>query len=213
MNIDSIIFDLDGTLWNSLEGICHAWKEVIDRHPEVNAEISIEELESYMGLPMDEIGRRLFQGVDEEFQKKLIEECCETEQVYLRRFGGQLFPALEATLEKLREDYKLFIVSNCQDGYIQCFLETHNLAEYFMDFESWGATGLSKGENNKLLIERNNLKNPIYVGDTNGDALSAEIAEIPFVFAKYGFGIVEAFDYAIDSFEELPALCYSLKEL
>ena len=56
--------------------------------------------------------------------------------------------------------YKLFIVSNCQDGYIECFFKAHKLDKYFTDYECPGRTGLSKGENNKLIIERNNLKNP-----------------------------------------------------
>ena len=42
------------------------------------------------------------------------------------------------------------------------------MAEYFEDFECAGNTGKPKGENNKLVIERNNLKSPVYVGDTQG---------------------------------------------
>lgn len=52
-------------------------------------------------------------------------------------------------------------------------------------------------------MARNKLKKPIYVGDTDGDAQSAKVAEIPFVYARYGFGMVEEYDYVIDRFEEL----------
>ena len=203
MKIDSIIFDLDGTLWNSVEGICSAWKTVLAKYPDIKKVITYKEIESYMGLPINEIGRRLFPDLHEDFQMRLMKECCETEQIYLSRHGGKLFPGLEETLKKLCEQYKLFIVSNCQDGYIQCFLEVHKLGRYFTDFESWEVTGLSKGENNKLIIKRNNLKSSIYVGDTSGDAKSALDAEIPFVYARYGFGSVEKYDYVIDSFEEI----------
>ena len=135
-----------------------------------------------------------------------MKEFCETEQAYLEEHGGILFPKLEETLKRLSQKYKLFIVSNCQDGYIQCFFKAHKLNKYFLDYECWGVTGLSKGENNKIIMERNQLKGPIYVGDTNGDAEAAKVAGIPFVFARYGFGNVEEYDFVIDSFEELLTL-------
>ena len=47
------------------------------------------------------------------------------------------------------------------------------------------------------------MKNPIYVGDTSGDMEGAKIAGIPFVYASYGFGDVESFDYKIDDISEL----------
>lgn len=206
MNIDSIIFDLDGTLWNSIEGVCGAWKAILENYPSITRVITTKDMEGCMGLTINEIGKKLFPDLDEDFQMKLMKECCETEQVYLAEHGGILFPKLEETLKKLSEKHKLFIVSNCQDGYIQCFFKAHKLDKYFIDFECSGVTGLSKGENNKLIIERNNLKSPIYVGDTNKDAESAKVAEIPFVYARYGFGNVEEYDYVIDSFEEILTL-------
>ena len=114
-----------------------------------------------------------------------------------------LYAKVEETLKELSKKYKLFVVSNCQDGYIECFFKAHKLDKYFTDYECPGRTGLSKGENNKLVIERNNLKKPVYVGDTEGDAESARVAGIPFVFAKYGFGSVEKYQYEIDSFQDL----------
>ena len=110
------------------------------------------------------------------------------------------------SIKKLSKKYKLFIVSNCQDGYIQCFFKAHKLEKYFIDIECSGVTGLSKGENNKLIIERNHLKNPVYVGDTAGDRESAIVANIPFVYARYGFGNVDDYDYVIDNFEEILSL-------
>ncbi len=206
MDIDSIIFDLDGTLWNSIEGICGAWKTTLANYPNIAEIITPEEMERCMGLPMDEISKKLLPDLDKDFQMKLLNEFCEIEQVYLGEHGGSLYPKLEETLKELSKEYKLFIVSNCQDGYIQCFFKAHNLSQYFDDFECWGVTGLSKGENNKIIMKRNELKKPIYVGDTNGDAESAKVAEIPFVYARYGFGNVEEYDYVIDSFEELSTL-------
>ena len=97
--------------------------------------------------------------------------------------------------------YPLYIVSNCQDGYIESFLTAHLMSDFFKDTECWGRTFLSKGESNKILMERNGLKNPVYVGDTAGDAKSA----IDFIYAEYGFGDVSKDCYVakIESFAEL----------
>jgi phosphoglycolate phosphatase len=206
MNIDSIIFDLDGTLWNAIEGVCGAWKDILSKYNNIKRVITPKDMEGCMGLQISEIGKKLFPDLDEDFQLKLMKECCETEQVYLGEYGGRLYPKLEETLKKLFEKHKLFIVSNCQNGYIQCFFKAHKLDKFFIDFECSGVTGLSKGENNKIIMERNNLKSSIYVGDTMGDAESAKVAEIPFIYARYGFGNVEEYDYVIDSFEEILTL-------
>lgn len=206
MKIDSIIFDLDGTLWNSIEGVYGTWETVLGRYSNIEKKVTLADIEGCMGLTIDKIGKKLFPDLNEDFQIELMKECCEAEQVYLGEHGGKLFPKLEETLKKLSEKNKLFIVSNCQDGYIQCFFKAHRLGKYFTDNECPGVTGLSKGENIKIIMERNNLKSSIYIGDTNGDAEAARVAKIPFVYARYGFGNVEEYDYVIDSFEEILTL-------
>ena len=82
-------------------------------------------------------------------------------------------------------------------------MKAHDTKKYFLDTECWGRTRLPKGESNRLLIERNKLKHPVYVGDTQGDAQSAIDAGIPFIYAAYGFGEVKKYDAKIDSFDEL----------
>lgn len=120
--------------------------------------------------------------------------------------GGNIYHNAEDVLNVLSKKYKLYIVSNCQDGYIESFYEFHNVEKYFLDYENPGRTGLSKGENINLVIERNNLSNPIYVGDTEGDLNASRYAGIPFVYAKYGFGKVSEYDEVIERFDDLVTL-------
>ena len=134
---------------------------------------------------------------------ELTERSSELECTYLSREGGRLYDRVEAVLEQLSRKYKLYIVSNCQEGYIESFYAYHKLGKYFLDFENPGRTGLSKGENIGLIMERNGLAEAIYVGDTIGDQQAARQAGIPFVYAAYGFGEVDDFDYSIHRFEEL----------
>ncbi len=195
--MESIIFDLDGTLWDSRKTVSKSWTTVVQEKEYGRGEVSEEDLKKIMGLQVKEIAAQLFHYLDEEKQMELILECCEREQVDLRREGGILYPNLEEVIQKLSSRYSLFIVSNCQQGYIESFYAYHKLEDYFVDFENPGRTGLTKGENIKLLMKRNKISSAVYVGDTQGDYDAAKFAGIPFVYASYGFGHPEGYDYLI----------------
>jgi len=206
-NIEAIIFDLDGTMWNALDGIHRTWNQVLANHTEYRKEpITFEELEGCLGLPMTDIAARLFPGTMPKQQQALMDECCAVENAYLSEHGGILYPKLEETLLELKKNYKLFVVSNCQRGYIESFIKAHKLAKCFDDIECWGNNLLSKGENNKLIMQRNGVTKAVYVGDTAGDEESARVAGIPFIYAEYGFGEAKAPDYRLEAFSKLPEL-------
>ncbi|TFD94477.1 HAD family hydrolase [Jeotgalibacillus sp. R-1-5s-1] len=204
--MDSIIFDLDGTLWDPRKTVLTSWNQAISQSSLTDKMLTQEDLTKTMGLQMHEIAQVFFPELDEKKQMEIMDYCTEIEIPYVAQHGGELYPDLEETLKKLSEKYRLFIVSNCQDGYIEAFYEYHKLDHYFQDYENPGRTGLTKGENIKLVMERNNLQSPVYVGDTQGDRNAARHAGVPFVFAKYGFGEVDDFHYEIDGLKELPEL-------
>jgi phosphoglycolate phosphatase len=205
--IEAIIFDLDGTLWDAVEGICYSWNLVLSSHPECGRGLlTPEELGGYLGLPMTEIAKRAFPNISAKEQQEILDMCCKSENDYLYEHGATLYPKLEATLLELKKKYKLFVVSNCQQGYIESFIHAHRLSACFDDIECWGNNKLPKGENNKLIMARNNVTKAVYVGDTAGDEQSARDAGIPFIFATYGFGKAVNPDYELDEFSKLPEL-------
>jgi phosphoglycolate phosphatase len=201
--MDSIIFDLDGTLWDALDVVLVAWNHALERHKEIKNQLSKEDLRGITGLQVKEAGKKLFPYLEDDTHQQILKECCELECQHLSEHGGRLYDNLEEVLKILSSKYKLFIVSNCQSGYIEAFFKFHKLDKYFIDYENPGRTGLSKGENIKLVIERNKLVSPMYVGDTLGDQEAAEFAGIPFIYAEYGFGEATRYDFAIKSFKEL----------
>ena len=118
-----------------------------------------------------------------------------------------LFSKVKETLQELSLHNNLYIVSNCQKGYIESFLSYYKLNNYFIDFESTGNTGKNKADNIRLVMKRNGLNDAIYVGDTIGDYNASVENKIPFVYAKYGFGKIDKSTYKINKFEELLKLC------
>lgn len=201
--MDSLIFDLDGTLWDATDAFYICWNEVFLKFEETKKGMTLKDIKSVMGMTMEDILEKFFPNINKDLRKKIINECAEVELKYLLKNGGILYDELEETLKELSKKYKLFIVSNCVNGYIQCFLEAHNLKKYFKDFEDPSRTNLEKFENIKIVIERNNLKNPAYVGDTKYDEVASKKANIPFIYASYGFGEVDKYDYKIIKFKDL----------
>ncbi len=198
-----IIFDLDGTLWDSSEQVAAAWSETLKSRPETDRQVTGEDLRGYMGKTLEAIADLMLPELPKSLRMEIMKECCDNEEIYLRKVGGRLFPDLEKELERLCGKYSLFIVSNCQSGYIETFLEYHKLGKYFADFECPGGTGLGKGENIKLVMERNGIEKAVYVGDTQGDCDSADFAGIPFIHAAYGFGKINREVPAVHSFSEV----------
>ena len=200
----AIIFDLDGTLWDSSQQVTESWNVVLGRYPETeNSKIAADDMHRFMGRQMNEIARMMMPDVEEDLRNRIMLECMDYELEYLLDHKGVLYPKVRETLGELSEKFALMIVSNCQDGYIQLFLKQTETERLFSDFESFGKTGLSKGENIKLVIKRNLVDKAFYVGDTQGDLDSADIAGVEFIHAAYGFGKTNRETARITAFEEL----------
>ena len=203
---DGVLFDLDGTLWNATVRICEGWNVVLRRHPEIARPLVTEaEVAATMGLMMPDIARKIFPVEDEATRALLLQEQEEAECALLRTYGGVLYPAVEETLAALSARAKLFVVSNCQDGYIQTFYAAHKLERYFTGFECAGRTGQPKSHNIALVARQYGLERPVYVGDTLLDCTSAQEAGVPFLHAAYGFGGPIEGVPAVHAFADIPA--------
>ena len=209
---DSILFDLDGTLWDATNVTAETWVEVLACHPEVKCAVKLnhETVRRYMGLTNEELAEIFFPELPFDDAFALMGESCALENKWLPERGGILYDGVEETLFRLKsEGYRLFVVSNCQAGYIEAFLWAHGFGDLFEDIECTGNTGLCKAENIRLITERNGLTAPVFVGDTISDGSAARTAGIPFVYAKYGFGELcgrgrtDDYDMEISTFREV----------
>lgn len=190
MSYKNLIFDLDGTLWDSRATIIKIWNDVLGKHQLIQQELKPEDMNQYMGLLAHDILKDLLPGISDLQIQELLSEVVVQENKVLRIQGGILYPGVEDTLKSLANTHNLFIVSNCQDGYIESFLEYNQFNTLFADFESHGRTQKTKSENIQLLMERNSLsiEDSVYIGDTQTDYDSATSNELPFIFCEYGFG-------------------------
>jgi len=187
---DSIIFDLDGTLWDSTANVALAWQDAVSKVDYLKIDMTQELVRSITGMTYDAIFDKLFPDLNDTQRAEVKAQCGESELRILHAKGGDLYPRLEETLKDLSARYKLYIVSNCQCGYIELFLDLNNLHKYFLGHQCYGTKSRPKADNIVDVVNDHGLKQPVYIGDTMGDYNAATQAGVPFIFADYGFGKV-----------------------
>ncbi len=203
-----IIFDMDGTLWDSAKQVAQAWSSVTVE--KLGKAVTTQDMYRVMGMPMDKLALTLFPGHELSELMPVMEESGRVENEYLKEHGASLYPDLTDTLNILAQSYPLYIVSNCQAGYIEAFLSHYHLETYFQDFICFGTNGLQKGENIALMIKRNKLDHAFYVGDIQADYEAALAGGADFIHAAYGFGTIDAKVPTIQTFAQLPGLLQTL---
>lgn len=184
--------------------VAQAWNKAISEVGGTTAVVSATVLKREFGKTMKAIADSLFSDADEQTRERLMAKCCIYEHEALEEnTENLLFHDVVETIQKLAETYRVFIVSNCQSGYIELFMRKAGIEPYIQDWECVGDTGKDKGENILLLMERNQITDAVYVGDTQGDYEATQKAKVPFIFAKYGFGQAKGCERAISGIKEL----------
>ena len=206
MTKTGIIFDMDGTLWDSAANVARSWTDVVQAQYGMDRVITTRDIQSIMGKTMVEIADAIFPQEDPQRRMEILKVCCEEENAYLSIHGGVLYPELEETLKILSARYPLYIVSNCQSGYIEAFLGYYHFGHYFEDIQCYGDNQKPKGFNIRLLADRNGLERGIYVGDTQGDYDATMEAGLEFIYAAYGFGEVAQPVTRLEQFADLPEI-------
>ena len=174
---DGIIFDVDGTIWDSTPVVTQAWNKALTDTGFGYVQVTADRLKGLFGLPMIEIMRDILPGVSDKELKRFEKVCNEYEEDYISRVSGHAYINIEETIKELSRICPVIIVSNCQSGYIEIMMKHLDLNDYVTD---------------KI------LKRSVYVGDTIMDANACIEANEPFIFASYGFGHVDDYDFIID---------------
>ena len=202
-----MILDIDGTIWNTTGIVAVAWNKAVDMSGFDAAKVNAQALQQEFGKTMDVIAKDLWPNLDKAKREILMSYCCSEEQIALQENVVDIsYPEVIETIKELSASENIYVVSNCQSGYIELTLEKTGLTDYIKDFECFGRTGKGKAENLQLLVTRNQIMHPVYVGDTQGDADACSQAGIPFVWASYGFGSVEKYYERIDRFSDVKKL-------
>ena len=200
---NSILFDLDGTLWDASLTATTAWNMTLEEIGYVDSVITQHELKAFTGIKIEEILESHYGFMSNDDKKIFLKTFEHIEDQEMKKSGGLLYPEVEHVLKELKKSKRLFIVSNCLRGYIEIFLEFTKLEKYFDGYESSGNTGNPKDSNIKKIIEDHRLRLPVFVGDTEHDHNACITNDIPFIYASYGFGKAMKAEYSIKEIKDL----------
>ena len=204
MKAESLIFDIDGTLWDSRELVAQGYNIQLRREGYDHLCVTAEDFLPLFGKVMTEIADVIFAELPPEIRYPLMERCMDTENRYLHEHPCQIgYADVKQTMEQLAKSHRLFIVSNSQCGYPELCMDKLGLTPCISGHLCFGDTGTEKGETIRRLMQRHDITSAVYIGDTQGDLEAARQAGIPFVFAAYGFGAPEAYEAKIDCFRQL----------
>ncbi len=202
MDRKAVIFDLDGTLWETINSVYNSLNEVAKKYNQDS--LSRELVCSNFGNDKKGAAKLLFPKLSEEEAFKLLDEADELIILDLIKNGGYIYPGLEETLFNLHEKYDLYIVSNsATKKYVETFLITSKLFKYFKDYVAASEICLSKGNAIIKLMDDYYIKDAIYVGDTQKDYEASSKAKIPFIQCLYGFGEELDCKYKVNDIKEL----------
>lgn len=201
----SLIFDIDGTLWDSRALVAEGYNIQLKAEGYDHLCVDAETLRPLFGKVMTEIADAILSEVPQPERYALMERCMETENRYLAENECKIgYEGVKETLELLAKDYWLFIVSNAQCGYPELCMEKLGIAHLFRGHLCFGDTGTEKGQTILELMRRHNIADAVYIGDTQGDYEATLVADIPFIWAAYGFGSPAGAAGRITDIRQLP---------
>lgn len=185
-----IIFDLDGTLLDTSDGILHCYHKTasmlnLKKNPVENDSIVI-------GGPLSDGFRTLYDIPDEGTLAKAID-------TYRSLYANEgitkfsVYNGIDTALSKLKSDgYKLGVATLKLEEYAKTMLNDAGLAKYFDIIHGWDSTEKCTKSYTvtKVLFEQKCLaKDAVLVGDSVYDKKGAEIAGVDFLGVIYCFGI------------------------
>ena len=179
MKFESLIFDIDGTLWDSRALVAEGYNIQLKKEGLDHLCVTAEDLKPLFGKVMTEIADAILAPIDPKDRYDLMERCMETENNYLFENECKIgYPNIKETMAELSKNHRLFIVSNAQCGYPELCIEKLGLGEYIQGHMCFGDTGTSKGKTIRTLMAKHNIENCIYIGDTQGDYEATVEAEV-----------------------------------
>ena len=107
LSVDSLIFDLDGTLWDTTATCAKAWQSVIDNLDFINISISRSDISRIAGTQHDLIFQTLIPTLTEPEHTLLTRLCGEAELHYISQYGGELFGNLGTLFTDLSKTFNL----------------------------------------------------------------------------------------------------------
>lgn len=202
---DNLIFDLDGTLFDSAPEILVCLKKALQLN---NIDINDNLNKSIIGPPLKETLKNLVQKKDTVKIDKIIENFIELyDSDYC--YKTKLYKGVQETLKILEKKKNLILITNKRIVPTEKMLKNSKIIELFDNYFSVDPNDQSKKDKSTLISKtikdyKINPQNTAYIGDTMGDFIASKKNNIKFIFAGWGYGkYVEDADLHLTDIREM----------
>ena len=114
--MEAIIFDVDGTLWDSTEEVAVSWNRAIREQTDLNRVLTGSELKKEFGKPLEEIADDLFPTLSRKEKEELAVHLYQYENEWVESAPCILYDKMPETIRALSKRYRLINFSNSQSG-------------------------------------------------------------------------------------------------
>lgn len=199
---DGLILDMDGTLWDNIDIYAKAWTAGFERLGH-NKIISRNDIIGLMGKEPKVMLNTLVPEWNEEMHNALFKAVIDSYHELEAVMNPIIYDGVLEGMELLSKSYKLFLLSNCEKDGLVKFMSYTKTKHLITDYMEHGMNLKPKHHNMQLLVDKYNLKYPVYIGDTDSDSVESAKAGIHFVYMTYGFGYTENYYLKFDKFSDL----------
>jgi len=206
--LKNIIFDLDGTLWQTSDSYIYAYRKLCEFY-NISDIVPDEVILSCLGVKLDRFLPKLFPNVED--QRELAFRAMGYSIEYLlSNSEGCCYDGVEQMLEALSKKYSIYIVSNCLDAYVETFMKISGTEEYIRDF--YTIQSGQKSEHVKKIAAMSDGKT-LLVGDSDDDRLAIDDPfGVLFCYAAYGYKECSSYAYKIDKPLDVLAVAEQIDE-
>lgn len=195
MTQKAILFDLDGTLTDSGEGIINCATLAL-KHFGLPVP-SREEMGVFVGPPLDKTFIQF--GVPAEKAQEAI-DVFRSRYVVVGKFENKPYPGIHQLLDTLKKQgHRLFVATSKPEVTALEVLEKYELTPYFEQIVGATLDGTRSHKADVIAYLLNKIGNPeqmLMVGDTEFDVLGAAAHNIPTIGVAWGYGKVSAMEKA-----------------
>lgn len=209
---NSIIFDLDGTLFQTDKLILPAFektfKQLVEEGYDIDYIPTKDDLLSVVGLTLDDIWQNLLPNLPAEAHLKANQYLLNNELGSIKEGYGALYPnVVEVLLELKNKGYRLFIASNGLEGYVKGIASAFRIDHLFEAMYSAGEFNTpTKNELVRILLADYNIPSAIMVGDRSSDVEAGIANDLYVIGCNFGFSSENELKKAniiIEQFEQI----------
>ena len=185
---DIILFDFDGTVYDTLEGITKSVQYALNKQ---GIEAELKDLRCFAGPPLLDMFMEKYEFSEETAEKAVLDFRERYKPIGI--YESRVFPGIPELLKKLKDRGKILGIATSKPQIMaEQLLEKEGIIEYFD-----AVCGSSPNGNNNSKREvlscalkklRKNNESAVLVGDTKYDVLGAHQCGVPCIGVEYGYG-------------------------